>query len=504
MRTTLSSILCLLFLNTTFAQQFHVSLTEPTQTDFGFSNLSAPNGGYIGIDKTAKNVSAMNWNRFRNAITVKLYDKDMKLIKENKLSDGNNVYSNFYSAFKKIGDTYWFIYVEPAEKSNIGNIMAVSIDPATLATGTPKLLAAAGSMELSLPMADGMSKLNIQFVTSPDQKHSLLLVGARKEQFYLARLDEQLNVVWGRKETIAGITDHNIHSSVIDNNGNIYLSYAEYSKNAPTTGHILIFKKTGAPVNKTFSLNGTLKEVKLLASKKGDLIYLAGTFFEETENLAGAYKGSITTTDFKLSAIKRSAFTDSLVERFDKDSWGSTKSKKYGLYPQFNAELIESGDGIVNLVAEFRTQVAGTRAVFYISGSILVVTFGNEATSFVRIPKTRTSAGSTIGDSYAVTSAQSKIIIFYNDVEKNINRDINLAPVGSDVYINAVLVAAVIDQDGQVKREKVIDLKQKDFLAIGDKMKIVAPSVAQFPAYKIKSLGGIGNEMMIATVTIDQ
>ena len=446
----------------------------------------------------------MNWNRFRFAVTVKLYDKDMKMIKENKLSNGDNVYSGFYSALKKIGDNYWFIYVEPAEKSNIGNVMAVSIDPVTLATGTPKLLAAGSSMELSLPMVDGMSKLKFQFVTSPDQKHSLLLVGASKEQFYLARLDEQLNVVWGRKETIAGITDNNIQSNVIDNNGNIYLSYTEYIKNAPNMGHIMIFKKTGAPVNKTVSLNGTLKEVKLLASQKGDLIYIAGTFFEETENLAGAYKASMTTTDFKLSTIRRSAFTDSLVERFAKDAWGSTKSKKYGLYPQFTPVLIESGDGIVNMVAEFRTRVWGTRAAFDISGSILVVSFGNTTTTFVRIPKTRTSAGSTIGDSYAVISSQDKVIIFYNDVDKNINRDINLDPVGSDVYSNAVLVAAVIDQAGLVKREKVIDLKQKDFLAIGDRMNIVAPSVVQFPVYKIKNLGGIGNEMMTATVTIDQ
>ena len=504
MRITLSAILCLLFLNTTFAQQFHVSLTEPTQTDFGFSALAAPNGGYIGIDRTAKNTGGLNWNRFRFTITAKLYDKDMKMIKENKLSDGNNVYSGFYSAFKKIGDTYWLIYVESAEKSNIGNVMAVSIDPVTLATGTPKLLAAAGSMELSLPMVDGMSKLTFQFVVSPDQKHSLLLVGASKEQFYLARLDEQLNVVWGRKESIAGITDHNIQSSVIDNNGNIYLSYTEYIKNAPNMGHIMIFKKTGAPVNKTVSLNGTLKEVKLLASKKGDLIYIAGTFFEETENLAGAYKASMTTADFKLSTVRRSAFTDSLVDQFAKDSWGNTKAKKYGLYPQFNAELIESGDGIVNLVAEFRTQVSGTRAVFYISGSILVVSFGNTTTSFARIPKTRTSAGSTIGDSYAFISAQDKIIIFYNDVEKNISRDINLTPVGSDVYTNAVLVAAIIDRDGLVKREKVLDLKQKDFLAIGDRMNMLAPAVVQFPVYKIKNLGGIGNDMMLATVTIDQ
>jgi hypothetical protein len=266
----------------------------------------------------------------------------------------------------------------------------------------------------------------------------------------------------------------------------------------------MIYKKTGAPVNKTVSINGTLKEVKLLAAKKGDLIYIAGTFFEETENLAGAYKASMSTTDFKLSAIKRSAFTDSLVERFSKDSWGSKKQKKYGLYPQFNAELIESGDGIVNLVAEFKTQVWGTRAVFYISGSILVVSFGNTATTFARIPKTRTSAGSTIGDSYAVISSQDKVIIFYNDVEKNIDRDITLDPVGSDVYSNAVLVAAVINGDGLVKREKVIDLKQKDFLAIGDRMNVLAPSVLQFPVYKIKNLGGIGNDMMTATVTIDQ
>lgn len=222
MKLAVTIMICLCCMKT-IAQQFHVSVSDAKAR---LSNIAIPGGGYIGVRKEEKNVSGMNWNKYRMTVTLIQYDKDMKVIKENKLSGGDNVYNGIiYSSLEKIGDKIWFIYVEPAEKNNIGNIMAIEINPLTLETSSPKTLAASSSMGLSLPIMSGADIKKVFLKYSPDRKRVLLFAGAGKEQFYLSCLDEQLNVIWGKNETIAGITDKEIQSEIIDNGGIIYLSY---------------------------------------------------------------------------------------------------------------------------------------------------------------------------------------------------------------------------------------------------------------------------------------
>jgi hypothetical protein len=392
--------------------------------------------------------------------------------------------------------------VEPAEKNNIGNIMAVEINPLTLETSSPKALAVSKSMGLSLPLMSGVGAKKVLFKYSPDHKRVLLFVGAGKEQFYLSSLDEQLNVVWGKNETIPGITDKEIQAAIIDNTGTIYLSYVGGEEDQETA-NITIFKQTGAPIRKSLRIeNARASEVLLLPSKQSDSIYIAGTYFDQTDNLAGVFKSNITTAGFKLAATKKSPFPSTIVEQFANDDWGSTKGKKYGLYPQFSSQLIETGEGI-SMVAEFRSQDMSTKAMYEFAGGILNIYFDNKQTSFSRIPKYRVSAGSTMGDSYFAFSSKGKVIIFYNDNEENLSRDIALKPLGSSVYKNAVLVAAVIEPDGTVRREKVIDLKDENFLGLVEWMKVISPSVVQIPVQKVKSLGGAGNQRMMATITIE-
>jgi hypothetical protein len=501
MKLAVTIMLCLCCMKT-IAQKFHVSISD---VNAKFSNIPISGEGYIGIKKETKNVSGINWNKYRMAVTLIQYDKDMKVIKESKLSGGDNVYNSIiYSSLEKIGDKIWFIYVQPAEKNNIGNIMAIEINPLTLETSPPKVLAASSSMGLSLPMMSGAAASKVLFKYSPDHKRMLLFAGAGKDQFYLSCLDEQLNVVWGKNETIAGITDKEIQSEIIDNAGTIYLSYAGEEKgDDKEMANIVVFKQTGAPLHKTLRIqNGRPSEVLLLPSKQGDSIHIAGTYFDNTDNLAGVFKSNMATANFKLTAAEKSPFPSIFVESFANDGWGSIKGKKYGIFPQFSSQLIETGEGI-SMVAEFRSQDILTKASYEFSGDILNIYFDNKQTSFARIPKYRVSAGSTMGDSYCAFSSQGKMIIFYNDNEENLTRDIELKPLSSSVYKNVVLVAAVIEPDGTVRREKVIDMKDQNFLALIEWMEVISPSVVQVPVQRVKALGGAGNEAVIATITID-
>lgn len=502
MKLAVTLMICLCCMKT-IAQQFHVSISD---TEPGLFKIALPDGGYVDIRKEDKNVSGMNWNKYRMAVTLIQYDKDMKVIKENKLSGGDNVYSSFYSSLEKIDDKVWFIYVEPAEKNNIGNIMAVEVNPLTLETSPPKTLAASSSMGLSLPLMNGMESKNFILKYSPDRKRVLLLVGAGKEQFYLSCLDEQLNVIWGKNETIAGITDKEIQSEIIDNGGTIYVSYKNDEKgDAKEMANIVIFKQTGAPIHKTLRIpNARPAEVLLLSSQQGDSIHIAGTYSDKTDNLAGVFKGAMAIGNFKLTTAEKSPFPGTFVEHLANDDWGNTKEKKYGISPECSSQLVETGEG-VSMVTEFKRVdlTSPSNKWFYVSGDILNIHFDNKQTSFTRIPKYRVSTGSRMGASFYACSSQGKTIIFYNDNEENLTRDIALKPLGSSVYKNVVLVAAVIEPDGTLKRQKVIDMKDEDYLALTEWMKVISPSVVKVPLVKVKFLGAPGNQSKMATITID-
>lgn len=504
MKLAVTLMICLCCMKS-IAQQFHVSISD---TEPSLLGIKLPDGGYIDIRKEDKNISGMNWNKYRMTVTLVLYDKDMKVRKENKLSGGGNVYSSFYSSLEKIGDKIWFIYVEPAEKNNIGNIMAVEINPVTLETSPPKTLAASSSMGLSLPLVNGMELKKFIFKYSPDRKRLMLLVGAGKEQFYLSCMDEQLNVIWGKNETIAGITDKEILSEIVDNGGTVYVSYKNDEKGeAREMANMMVFKQTGAPLHRTLRIpNARPAEVLLLSSQQGDSIHIVGTYADKTDNLAGVFKSAMAIRDFKLTASEKSPFPETLVERLANDDWGSTKERKYGISPECSSQLVETGDGI-SMVTEFQrieySMSPSQSKWFYVSGDIVNIHFDNKQTSFTRIPKYRVSAASKMGSSYYVFSSHGKTIIFYNDNEENLTRDITLKPLGSGNYKNVVLVAAVIEPDGTLKRQKVIDMKDEDFLALTEGMKVISPTVVKVPMLKVKFLGAPGNQSKMATITID-
>ena len=500
MKLSFIALICLCCLQT-FAQKFHVSLSESKAGYATYSTLTAPGGELIGIRKEEKNNGGMNWNKYRMTVTLVQYDKDMKVTKENKLSGGDNAYSAFYSSLQLIGNKIWFIYVAPGEKNDIGNIMAIEINPATLETSAPKVLAASDAMGVSVPLFNGMAAKKILFKKSPDQKRYMLLVGAAKEQFYLCTLDEQLNVVWDKKASIPGTAANKIQSAVIDNAGNIFVSYTGGNEDNGTAD-VMVFKQTGAPIHKVLRLaDARPYETLLLLSKKGDSLHIAGTYFDKTDNIGGAFKSSIAIAGFKLSDVRKTPFPATIIERFANDDWGSTKGKRYGLYPQFSSELVETGEGIC-IVAEFRSMDMNATGIEHVGG-ILGIYFDGRQTSFFRIPKYRRNAGSSMGDSYYAVSAQGKLIVFYNDSEENLNQDIALKPASSTVYKNVMLVAAIVEPDGALKREKVIDLKDQNFLGIVESMKVLSPSAVQLRVQKVKGLGGAGNEQMLATITID-
>lgn len=447
MKQTALVLYCLLLSLANFGQLSSASSTY-TEFDPGLSFFTN-DGGSIAIEKERDAVAGRNWNKYRTRISLIRHDKNRQVQKIKRLAEGKNIYSAFYSDLKKIGDKFWFIYIEPAEQNNIGNVMAIEINPYTLETGIPKTVASSESVNSSLKLMNGMTDLHIVSESSPDDKYTFLFIGTGRDDFFLTCLDEGLNSKWAKK--IKGVDDGKIKSIKVDNEGNMYLAFINDKK-----PYVWIYSTEGIAKDYSFNMGEARpKDIYLLVSQKTKSIIAAGAYFEGSANCAGLYKTSISSESFEWGEINKIPFTASLLEQFSKDGFASTKPKKFGIEPKFSGKLFELQDGSTAYVAEVRSVAVGERISVTHASSLLAVNFGPSSAFMTRVPKYNLLGGIVYEDQYYGSICGSKLMLFYRDDPANLERDLLLDAKITKAAKNTVLVAATIERDGTVSRKQV-------------------------------------------------
>ena len=458
-------ILCLVLQSQLAVSQVTTSGRQPG-TILPSSLLSLPGGGYMGVEKKLDNAKSRSWNALRTTITVFLLDKNWKKIKEISLANGGNVFSAYYSTLKQVGGKYWFIYLEAGDNSDIGDIKAIDIDPETLETQDAKTIAAGASINQTIKQASQVQDLKIVFKSSPSQKYSYIFVRTFKGTFFLSCLNEKLDAVWGRKEAIDELDDDDIHSVEIDNAGNVFVGYTK-----KISAYYIIYTITGNTIRRTLNLDkADAKEIMFSTTKDGS-VYVVGSYKQDEDYCVGVYKGKMNLTSYEVNGIVKTEFPESLITQLDADNWTLERNKNLGLSPLYTTEVIEATDGGINMVAEFH-RLTGMNENYYHAGSIMSVDFGKEVV-FSRIPKYSTTGNITSytangilsnGPYFHEYSHGDEMIFLYFDNPDNLSRDINKDPKLVN-YSNAVLIAATIEANGEVKRQKV-DIQSLSDIAI--------------------------------------
>jgi hypothetical protein len=439
-----------LFISLVNFGQLTIMPSTYTQFNPGISFFTA-DGGSISIEKEKDPVSGRNWNKYRDRISLVRYDKNRQVQKINKLAEGKNVYSAFYSDLKKIGNKFWFIYIDPAEKNDIGSVKAVEVNPVTLETGAPKMVASSESINSSLKLMGGMTALHIVSESSPAQKYTYLFIGTGKNDFFLSCLDESLNPVWAKKQSIKDVDDYKIKSIGIDDEGVIYLAYVNNKK-----PYVSVYSKNSTGKEYTFSLGqSTPKDIYLLVSSKTKSVIAAGAYFDGSEYCAGIYKTTIDRENFTWGELIKTPFTASLLEQFSKDGFASTKEKKFGMAPMSFGKLYELADGSSGYVAEMRKLIVTERSAITHAASLLVVNFGPTSAFMARVPKYNLHAGGDFDDQYYAAVCGSNLQLFYRDDPSNLERDLTFDAKTTKAAKNTVLVVATIERDGTIKRKQI-------------------------------------------------
>jgi len=145
----------------------------------------------------------------------------------------------------------------------------------------------------------------------------------------------------------------------------------------------------------------------------------------------------------------------------------------------------------------------GTKAVFILSGDVLWVHFAGAQVFFNRIPKIRVSAENTIGDSYKAVKWKDRTLVFYNDTEKNLKKDLADEPSRSDEYKDLVLAGAAMTPDGKIKRELVANLTNDNYLALTKQIENLSSSSFLVYFVRIKGLGGVTSDIKLAKVDVE-
>jgi hypothetical protein len=418
------------------------TLASSSQNFISSLNVKTSEGNYLGIEKRFDMASGFNWNKFRNSLAIVQYDGNMKRIKDVKLSSGQSVYSAYYSELKKVGNKYWLIYLEPTSGNDVGNIMALEINPVNLQTSSPITLASKTAIDLGMKFYGTMSKeLKIWTSLSPSNSYLSLFVSAGKGDFYLSCFDNQLNSIWQKKESIEKVKDKDISSVVVDNKGNIFLGYTKKSE-----GYVGIYSKAGtASHQQVIAEDYDIKDVLLSVNRKANAVSVVGSYVAN-DYCKGVYSATITES-LKLGPTRLFAFPEDLPKQLHKEGFASAKK---GIEQNYTAKIFELEDGTLTMLAEMQNTIYD-RITRTLTGSVIAAHFGKE-TSFAKIPKYNATGGES-GAQYFAQVCGNDVMVFYNDNPDNLSRDISLDAKTLDR--NGILIAAQLKADGTFIRKQV-------------------------------------------------
>lgn len=446
-------IACISFCINSTAQMSFV----PT-TDISFEPIAyytTPDGGFITLKKAYRTLPGRNWNKYRYKLSIAKYDKEMNLVKEQAVSNGEGDFSTFYAELKQSGSGFWLICTDPAEDNFIGNIKAIAIDPVSLQPGTIKVLASQSQLDAQLNVYGGYTSRQILFESSPDLKHHLLFVGNDKADFYLSAINEQLEPTWKGKRGFMDMKQDELRSVNVDDAGNIFITAAD-----KTGGYIGMFNLEGKAIYKTVSVGEDQTDnVQLYISKASGQAFVAGTYRSGSDYASGVYYARLNKTDLTLDNVSKTIFPESIISSLKKDGFGSTKSKNYGIFSKYlTGKLFGKANDALSLVLECKHDLGDGRALGV--GSLVTVNFNGTNSSFSHIPRYVVTGGSNTQDRFYAVSCKEQLILFYLDHEANLAKGPGEAYTVLRGYNKkAILTAAFIDEKAATVK-KAVEVKE--------------------------------------------
>lgn len=403
-------------------------------------------GGYIGIDKRDTRVKGSGWNVARYIISLSRYDDKLRKLNDTVLAGGEPVYSSFYAVLKKSNDSIWFIYIEPAKGSNIGNIKAVPINSTKLQAGNAKTLALGNQVNMSLKFF-GSGDPTIYIESSPDTKNHCLFINTGGDEVFLAGFDENFTTLWSGRQKIPGYNGPDITSISINNMGETFITSIKKDNTS-----ISIYNRQGKAEHKKLSFGSIHPtDIRIYNTKAKEGILISG-MYAETENITGVFSAVINRKTYMVEKLINSDFPEIIIERL-----GKSFTKKGGIIPDYLSwQIFERNNGTLVQVLECKHRLGADGLSGTGIGGPITASFTDGGIVFSHIPRYVITRMTTTDNEYFATTCKDDFILFYKDHVSNLQKSLDERQTSLNGEKDGVLVAAHIGNDGKVnERVKV-------------------------------------------------
>jgi hypothetical protein len=522
MRISLIAVICLCISYGSYAQKFTVDFSEKIQSQSGIfkrgiylKSLPADKEGILSLFVREKKAGILSRDPRAESYQVIKFNRDLGIAKEFEIDELRLKDASFID-FLKIGGRYYFFTQEYNKSDETITINATELNAGTMKAGSPTTIVTwdvSGDRStrgfFSRPSADAFG---VDLLLSADSSTFgfIYFPSVKRKETVVAKyivLDESLKKL-ATSEFDFGVTDKKmeLNTVLIDRKGRVYFNYDVFDdkdtksfkrvngeKVPAYSSHLLIMDGKSKNDIILDHENHFVKKIILGEDRANNVSVFA--FYKNfyRGNYAGVAQASMSDLVSKKSiAFKFHEFPQELLDLVDHDRQGKDKGDNKGIDLEFEFRpVVVTGTNNFHVFMEFdRLRVVtntstNSRGVMTTQGrtfhrtfgDIIIATFaGNSAVTFTRLPKwqdhTYNEANAHFVNmggrnqffySYETLLHKDKLLVFYNDDEDNITRDLSKRPDDMVRVKQSALACATINQKGLLeKREPVFSHRDMD------------------------------------------
>jgi hypothetical protein len=305
------------------------------------------------------------------------------------------------------------------------------------------------------------------------------------EKYYIKVLDQNMQKLWDKtielpyKDKFVSIEDQ-----LVTNEGRVGVLIKHYDQEvtkeairkdgdkipAYKTKMLVYDKENANPVEYILDIGNKFVHTLQLADDNINNLLLFGMYKEKNNGyITGFFTAIFDKKTNEVTTKNLNQFPQSLVEQIKIDKQGSDKESDPGLSKVFRLnDVVERENGSRDFILEYSSEVYVPPSSYY-NGTTWVTTGGywmynygdiidinlkpDGKTVIARIPKMQTSRDVRYFSNFKALPYKNKLLVFYNDDDDNIDRDIEKKPDPLHKFNKSVFVMGVIGEGGDVTRE---------------------------------------------------
>lgn len=477
----------LIFLaQTAVSQNIKISWSEESKSDLAFYDIvKGANKDFVKLcfDFKGKNLTPI----------LTRYDQKLSIIKEeNFLVNQDGIKFDRFLSVKN--SLFLFTnYYDKSTKSTSFYSQALDIE-SLKSKGENINLGSFSSLKNSI-------QSDADFILSKDSSKILMLVTSpfeknETEKYHMTVYDSKMKSLWSKMVELPYKDKYVlILGRMITNDGSVGVLLKHYDQEivkekvkvegntvpAYKTKLLLYSKDSANPKEYVIDMGGKFISSLSLCKEVGDKITLFGLYQNKSD---GFITGFFTTTLNKISGnvtvVNSSEFPEGLVTLIENDKQGSDNKKDPGLSRNFTfKEAIERDNGDTDYLLQYNFETwvrtsSGSSYIVYYYGDIIDISIKEKDNKIViaRIPKFQALGSSTYGNFKALTH-KDQLLLFYNDVTDNVDKDLSKKPEMLSGLKKPDLIMAKIDKDGNLTRKVLISNKDfKSTVAINSSVRV--------------------------------